>query len=139
MNKGLSLHSIAIPFSRFSLFLIYFWFGALKVFGLSPASPMVLELLDKVMPFMDPAAFLISFGLFEVLIGILFLIPKLTKLALILLALHLVTVIMPLFILPYMIWNGAFVPSLEGQYIIKNILIVAVALNLALTLKSRRL
>lgn len=116
-----------MPFSRFAIFVVYFYFGALKVFELSPASPLVSALLAQTMPWISPEAFLIAFGLLEMLIGIVFLIPHLERLAVFALILHLVTTVMPLFILPAMAWNSFLVPTLEGQYIIKNILLIALA------------
>ena len=124
------MHKV-IAFSRFALFVVYFWFGLLKVLGLSPASPLVLSLLGKTMPFMEPHAFLILFGILEVIIGLLFLIPRTEKLALCLLTLHMIAVSLPLILLPQITWQKLFVPTLEGQYIIKNILIIAIAFTLA--------
>jgi uncharacterized membrane protein YkgB len=133
-----NIQNIYIPFTRFALFIVYFWFGILKVLSLSPASPLVLELLDKTMPFMDQHLFLILFGLFEVLIGVLFLFPRTEKLALTLLVLHLITIMMPLILLPSITWSAPFLPTLEGQYIIKNVLIMSAALTL-LAHRQRRL
>lgn len=133
-----NIQNIYIPFTRFALFLIYFWFGILKVLSLSPASPLVISLLHVTLPFMDPGLFLILFGCFEVLIGILFLIPKFEKLALILLFVHLLNIILPIILLPSITWSGFLVPTLEGQYIIKNVLIVAAALTL-IAHRQRRL
>ncbi len=118
----------AVSFSKFALFFVYFYFGAIKVFFESgAANPLVVALLDKTMPFFPPDAFLITFGIFEMIIGLLFIIPKGERFGLILLALHMLTTIMPFFMLPSFTWNG-WVPTLEGQYILKNILIVALAL-----------
>lgn len=116
-------------FARSALFVVYFWFGILKVIGASPASHMVLALLEKTMPFITPEKFLILFGGFEMLIGLLFLSSRFTKIALGLVALHLLAVVLPLVLLPEMTWQGFLVPTLEGQYIIKNILIVALCLG----------
>lgn len=127
-----------IPFAKFAIFLIYFWFGALKVIGASPASPLVLALLDITMPFIAPNTFLVLFGLFEMLIGLLFILPRMERVALVLIALHLVTTIMPLFLLPSFVWTGFLIPTMEGQYIIKNVLIIALALTLAAHLRSRQ-
>lgn len=120
--------SAVMPFSRFAIFLVYFWFGILKVLGTSPASSLVIALLNRTMPSIPPDSFLIFFGLFEIVIGILFIIPKAERLAVFTLALHLITTIMPLFLLPEFVWQGFLVPTLEGQYIIKNILIIALAI-----------
>lgn len=127
-----------MPFSRFAIFVVYFYFGALKVFELSPASPLVSALLAQTMPWISPEAFLIAFGLLEMLIGIVFLIPHLERLAVFALILHLVTTVMPLFILPAMAWNSFLVPTLEGQYIIKNILLIALALGILSHLNTHK-
>lgn len=126
-----STRNIDVNLSRLAIFLIYFWFGALKVIGQSPANKLVLSLLDKTMPAMEPSLFLILFGLFEMLIGVLFLIPKFQKFALVLLSSHLLMIFSPLVLLPDMTWQKFLVPTLEGQYIIKNLLIIAAAVNIA--------
>jgi uncharacterized membrane protein YkgB len=127
------LGKISVPLARFSIFLVFFWFGILKVLGpnLSPASPLVQNLFEHTMPIMPFSTFIFLFGIFECLIGILFLIPKLERLVIPLLAVHMFTTLMPLILLPQVTWSGVMVPTLEGQYIIKNILIIAVAIGLA--------
>jgi uncharacterized membrane protein YkgB len=123
--------NFTLPLSRFAIFLVYFWFGALKVFSENgAANPLVVALLNKTMPWFPPNDFLICFGIFEMIVGILFLIPKAEYLAFVLLVIHLVTTILPLFILPELTWQNSFVPTLEGQYIIKNILVLALAINI---------
>ncbi len=123
-------HSVA--FSRFALFLVYFWFGILKVLGQSPASQMVLRLQHLTIPsFISNNVFMVSFGLFEVLIGVLFLMPRTNRIGLVLMAAHMVMTALPLFLLPHMVWTGWFVPTLEGQYIIKNVALIAAALSIA--------
>src|SRR3989338_3399178 len=121
---------LAIPFSRFAIFVIYFWFGALKVFGESPASPLVSLLLEKTLPGTPLLSFMIVFGVFEMIIGLVFIIPHLERLGIFLLIIHLFMVILPLFVLPSITWQGFLIPTLEGQYIIKNILIVALVIGI---------
>lgn len=116
----------SIFLARISLFIIYFWFGLLKVIGMSPASEMVEKLLDITMPFIPFSTFIILFGLFEMLIGILFLIPKWEKFALILFIIHMFTTTLPLFFMGE-VWTAVLVPTLEGQYIIKNIALITCA------------
>lgn len=120
----------SIPFARFSLFVVFFWFGALKVVDESPANPLVSELLGQTMPFMEFNTFIFLFGLFEVVIGLSFLFPKFVRISIALLAFHMVTTFMPLILLPEIAWQRAFVPTLEGQYIIKNLVIIAAALGI---------
>jgi uncharacterized membrane protein YphA (DoxX/SURF4 family) len=119
-----------MPLARIALFVVYFWFGILKIFDLSPASPLVQQLFEATMPFMPFPTFLILFGIFECIIAILFLMPRTTRAAVILLAIHMITTIMPLFMVPDATWTQMFVPTLEGQYIIKNILIISAAITI---------
>lgn len=133
-----NLTRFSIDFSKIAIFLIYFWFGALKVSELSPASPLVLALLDRTMPFFDDSLFLVVFGLFEMIIGLLFLIKGMHRIALTLISLHILLIVSPLLLLPNMTWQGFLVPTLEGQYIIKNILIIAIVLILALNHDRKR-
>jgi uncharacterized membrane protein YkgB len=116
--------------ARVSIFIVYFWFGFLKLLGLSPAEPLVEALFEKTIGFVPFGTFYLLFSLFEVTIGIFFLIKGLERLAIFLISLHLVTTILPLLFLPQMVWQGLFVPTLEGQYIIKNILIAALAVGI---------
>lgn len=121
----------SVPIARAALFIVFFWFGALKVIGLSPASPLVQALFERTIPVMDFGTFIVLFGLLECLIGILFLIPKTERMVIPLLFLHLITTIGPLVLLTGETWSGFMVPTLEGQYIIKNVLIVATAIVVA--------
>lgn len=121
----------AYPFARIALFVVFFWFGILKVVTESPANPLVDSLLQRTMPFITFDTFIFLFGLLEVAIGILFLFPKMTRLVIALLFLHMLTTFMPLALLPQTTWTAPFVPTLEGQYIIKNVLIIALALEIA--------
>jgi uncharacterized membrane protein YkgB len=125
------LRRIYRPVSRLALFVVFFWFGALKVFAESPANPLVEQLLSVTLPGVSFHAFIIFFGCFEMLIGLLFVIPRLERVAVPLLAIHMVTTVMPLFLVPSMTWTAPFVPTLEGQYIIKNLVIIALAIGLA--------
>lgn len=121
--------------ARCALFIVYFWFGILKLFDASPANPLVADLLARTMPFISFGHFIIVLGSVEMIIGLAFLIRGFERVALGLLALHMVTTFMPLVLLPAVTWQGIFTPTLEGQYIIKNLLIIAAALTVAAHMK----
>ncbi len=118
------------PLARIALFVVYFWFGTLKVFDLSPATPLVQALFEKTIPFMSFPIFMILFGLFEMLVGVLFLIKGFEKPAFYLFVLHMLTTLMPLTTVPAATWSSFMVPTLEGQYIIKNIALIALAVGI---------
>lgn len=130
MNSIELLRKISLPLARVSLFIIFFWFGFLKIIDTSPANPLVEALLAKTLPFVSFDQFIIFLGLWEMVIGITFLIPRTEKIAITLLIPHLFTTTMPLVLLPGVTWKSFLVPALEGQYIIKNLLIIALAVGI---------
>jgi len=129
------MRKISYPLARFALFTVFFWFGTLKVLSTSPANPLVENLLHKTLPFIDFQHFIVFFGCFEMAIGIAFLVPGLERLAVALLIPHMATTFMPLIFLPQITWQSFLTPTLEGQYIIKNLVIIALALSLGAHLK----
>ena len=122
---------ISVPAARGALFVVFFWFGFLKIIGLSPASQLVQNLFEKTIPFLTFNTFLVSFGIFECIIGVLFLIKGAERIVIPLLLVHMVTTCGPLFFLPAETWQAFLVPTLEGQYIIKNLVIIATGIGIA--------
>ncbi len=122
---------IEISAARAALFIVFFWFGILKLLNLSPANPLVSSLLQRTLPFITFNQFIIFFGIFECLIGILFLIKGAERVVMPLLLIHMLTTIMPLILLPTLTWSGFLIPTLEGQYIIKNLVIIALAIGVS--------
>jgi uncharacterized membrane protein YphA (DoxX/SURF4 family) len=118
------------PLSRIALFIIFFYFGILKLIGVSPADDLARALVDKVVGLTYFHELFIMLALFECVIGILFLIPKYTRIAVLLLFIHLPVVMSPLLLTPHEVWRSLFVPNLEGQYIIKNVALVVLGLGL---------
>jgi len=118
-------------FARISLFIIYFWFGILKVIGDSPAEELVHHLCAiTIRPFIDDAYFIPLFGLFEMLLGIAMLIPRITKISVQVLWLHMILTVIPLIVLPNDSWQAILSPTLVGQYIIKNLALLSLSFML---------
>jgi uncharacterized membrane protein YkgB len=126
------------PMARFGLAICFIWFGMLKVLGLSPATGLVHALFDQTIPFLSFDYFYIAFALFEVLIGILFLIKGCERVVFPLLLLHMFTTFLPLIFVPHIAWTGFLVPTLEGQYIIKNFVLIAAAMGIVAHLHPLR-
>ncbi len=118
------------PFSRIALFIIFFYFGLLKLIGVSPADDLARALVDKVVGLTYFDELFILLAVFECIIGILFLIPKYTRIAVLLLFIHLPIVMSPLVLAPQEVWQSTLAPNLEGQYIIKNVALLALGLGL---------
>lgn len=114
---------------RVSLFIIYFWFGILKVIGVSPAENLVETLfLGTIGRFIEFSTFTFSFGIVECLIGSIWLFPKFTKIAFWALILHMGATFLPFLVLPGETWQYWFTPTLVGQYIIKNFALISTGL-----------
>lgn len=123
--------SAVTPLSRFALFVVFFWFGFLKIIGQSPASGLVQDLFNRTMPIMEFSTFIVLFGILECAIGIMFLIRGLERVVMPVLFFHMITTFMPLVFLPQETWSGFMIPTLEGQYIIKNLVIISTAIGIA--------
>ncbi len=124
------MRSKGTPALRYSLAVIFIWFGLLKPLGISPAAPLVKETVAWI-PLISASAWVDIIGWWEVLIGISFLFKKTVRLAILLLALQMVGTLMPLVLLPGIVYQPGHIPyglTLEGQYIIKNTLIISAAL-----------
>ena len=125
---------------RFALGVIFIWFGALKFFpGLSPAE----ELVRNTIYFFDPDFFIPILATWEVVIGIGFLsgffTNKLQRATILLLFMQMIGAALPLVLLPEVVWtNFPFVLTLEGQYIVKNLVILGSALVLGATVRGGR-
>jgi uncharacterized membrane protein YkgB len=129
---------ISMPVARIGFFVVFFWFGILKVIGTSPANGLVQQLLETTMPSVSFSVFVVSFGLFECLIGILFLKKGWERVVIPLLFIHMITTFLPLVLLPGVAWQSFLTPTLEGQYIIKNLILIAAGIGIAAHLHPRR-
>ncbi len=120
-----------IPMARIAFFIIFFWFGYLKLAGLSPAGPLAQSLIANTVGLENFDFLFKLLALIECVIGVLFLFPKAARITIPLLFIHMIIVCSPLLLVPELTWQSFMVPTLEGQYIIKNIAIVALAFGVA--------
>ena len=118
------------PLTRIALFIIFAYFGFLKLLNISPAEGLAHELVSQTVGLQYFDQLFIALAVFEVFIGLSFLIPKLTRISILLLFIHMLVVCSPLIIIPEAVWHSPFVPNLEGQYIIKNLALLVLALGL---------
>jgi len=125
---------------RLSVGIIFFWFGILKFFpGLSPAEDLAIRTID-----------LLSFGMisanvsihiiaaWEVLIGIGLLTGIYMRATLFLLFLQIAGTISPVFLFPEEVFTKIpYAPTLEGQYIIKNLVIISAGIVLGAAVRKQ--
>ena len=66
------LNRVSLPALQISLGIIFIWYGALKIFGDSPAN----DLITKTIYWFDPAIFIPVLGVWEMAIGLCLLVPS---------------------------------------------------------------
>jgi len=122
---------------RLGLGIVFLWFGVLKFFpGLSPAE----NLVRNTVYFISPDIFLPVLAVWESLIGLGLIFGKYMRFTLLLLFLQMPGTVLPLIILPEVVWTEfPYGLTLEGQYIIKNIVLVAAGLVLGGTVRGGKI
>lgn len=119
---------------RVAMGIVFIWFGILKPFGLSPAETLVA----KATAWIPIPGFLYILAAWEVAIGVCFLFERFLRLGLVLLFLHMPGTMLPLITLPEETFvRFPFALTLEGQYIVKNLVLIAAAIVLGGQLKHR--
>ncbi|MBI4057633.1 MAG: hypothetical protein HY399_08820 [Elusimicrobia bacterium] len=122
-------------FLRISLGLVFIWFGILKLFGVSPAN----DLVARTVYWFSPEVFIPILGAWETAIGIGLLFRPLLRAALFLLFLQMPGTMLPLFLLPQICFTHfPFAPTLEGQYIIKNLVLISAGIVVGGTVRHKR-
>jgi len=121
---------------RIGLGIVFFWFGILKFFsGVSPAE----ELVRNTIYFSNPNTFIPILAAWETLIGVGLMTGKFMRLTLLLLFLQMPGTALPLIILPDIVWNiFPYGLTLEGQYIIKNLVLICAGIVLGGTVRGGR-
>lgn len=114
-------------FIKASLILVYFWFGFLKILGLSP----VADLIKQTYPTF-PSSFVVFLGLWEILIALFLINKKTVKIGVILIWIHLGGIFMGALINPSVYFtNSNFLsPNTYGEFVIKNFVIIASSYSL---------
>ena len=121
---------------RIGVGIVYVWFGVLKYFPhASPAEDLVGRTVSWAV---NPEWFIPLLATWEVAIGLGFLTGRFPRLTLALFFLHMPGTFMPLFVCPELVWTE-FPHSwtLEGQYIIKNLVLIGAGLTIAGRLSPR--
>jgi len=128
---------------RVCLGIVFFWFGFLKFFpGLSPAQELATRTIE-VLSFglVKPALSLPLLAGWESLIGLGLILGGregwVMRATLLLLFLQMLGTLTPLFLFPGEVFTRVpYAPTLEGQYIIKNIVLVAAGLVIGATVRG---
>lgn len=124
---------------RVSLGLVFFWFGVLKFFpGMSPAD----DLAARTIEVLSGGAVQANISLpvlaaWESVIGLGLLFGVFMRTVLLLLAVQMIGTLTPLVLFPDEVFNRIpYAPTLEGQYIIKNAVLISAAIVLGASVRG---
>jgi len=127
---------------RIALGIVFLWFGALKfVPNLSPAEELAGRTIETLSGgTITPSVSLPVLATWEVAIGLGLLVGRWMRAVLLLLFVQMLGTATPLVLFPAETWTQfPIAPTLEGQYIIKNVVLVAAAIVLGATVRGGRL
>jgi len=141
-NITLWMAEHGVQFLRFSIGLIFLWFGSLKFFaGASPAESLAIETIG-ILTFglFSPTAIILVLAIWETIIGLGLIFNFKLRFILLLLALQMAGTFTPLFLFPELVFSQfPFVLTLEGQYIIKNLIIISASIVIGATVRGGQL
>lgn len=131
-----------VIFARVALGIVFFWFGILKFFpGLSPAEQLAGRTIEQLtFGMVTPDVSLPILAAWESLIGIGLLFGIALRATLFLLFVQMFGTLLPLVLFPketFVVFPIA--PTLEGQYIIKNVVLISAAIVVGATVRGGRL
>jgi uncharacterized membrane protein YphA (DoxX/SURF4 family) len=118
---------------RFLLGGYFLWFGLIKVFGGKSAS----SIIAKSIYWIDPTWGVPALGIWEALIGLCLMISQFQRVAILLLVLRIPGVVLALFFNYHTCFETSILePSIQGQYLIKQLTLIGAALVIGSSLKS---
>ena len=136
------LAASSITLLRIAVGLVFLWFGVLKLIaGASPAEDLATRTIETLsLGMVGPAIALPLLASLEVLIGVGLITGWFLRATLALLAFQMAGTMTPLLLFPNETFTVPFLaPTLEGQYIIKNLVIIAAAMVIGATVRGGRL
>jgi putative oxidoreductase len=120
---------------RISLGVVFVWFGALKVAGVSAVGGLVAATV----PFLDSAWFVPVLGVVEIVIGMAFATGRLLRVVLPVFAAHMAGTFLVLLALPDVAFQAAnpLVLTAVGEFVVKNLVLLTAGLVVASGVKPR--
>jgi uncharacterized membrane protein YkgB len=130
------LRRVAVPLLRISLGVVFVWFGALKVFDVSPVS----DLVGKTVYWVDPGWFVPALGVFEMVVGSLLLLGRALRFTLFLFVAQMVGTFVTFVVLPEVTFQDGnpLLLTVEGEFVVKNLVLLSAALVVGTTVRRRR-
>jgi uncharacterized membrane protein YkgB len=135
------LARLGVPVLRISLGIVFLWFGVLKFYpGLSPADELATRTIEQLtFGAVQREVSLPVLAAWETLIGVGLLSGRFLRATLLLLFVQMLGTFTPLVLFPRETFTAfPYAPTLEGQYIIKNIVLIGAAMVVGSTVRGGR-
>jgi putative oxidoreductase len=130
------LRRVSLPLLRISLGIVFVWFGALKVAGVTP----VAALVARTVYWVEPGWFVPLLGVLEVAVGLGLLLGRGLRVVLLLFALQMVGTFLVLVVQPDVAFQrgNPLLLTTEGEFVIKNLVLLSAGLVLGSSLRRVR-
>lgn len=126
----------AIPLLRVALALVFLWFGALKVFGVTPVTDLVANTVYGV----DPDWFVPLLGWVEIVVGFGLLFRVALRAVLALFIAQMAGTFLVLIVQPDIAFqDNIFELTVEGEFVVKNLVLLSAGLVIGATIDRERL
>ena len=134
-----ALARASVPALRMALAVCFIWFGVLKFFpGVSPAETLAARTIETIsFGLVPPAVSVPVLAAWETAIGLGLLTGRFLRATLLLLALQMAGTFLPLVLFPaetFVVFP--LVPTLEGQYIVKNLVLIGAGMVIGATVRG---
>jgi uncharacterized membrane protein YkgB len=130
-----TLRRWSIPLLRISLGLVFSWFGALKVFGVTP----VADLVASTVYWVDPDWFVPLLGLVEMAIGVGLVLNRALRFVLAVFVVQMIGTLGVFVLLPAVAFQqgNPLLLTVEGEFVLKNLVLIAAGLVVGSTVLPR--
>ena len=120
---------------RLALGVVFVWFGALKVFGVTP----VAELVARTVYWVDPAWLVPVLGAAEVVIGFGLIVGRGLRVVLALFGLQMAGTFLVLVVQPEVAFQGGspLLLTVEGEFVVKNLVLLAAGMAVGAQVEAR--
>ena len=131
-----ALQRWSVPILRISLGVVFLWFGALKVFGVTP----VADLVAATVYWVDPEWFVPLLGVVEILVGAGLILRRAMRTILAIFLAQMAGTFLVLILLPDVAFQDGnpLKLTVEGEFVIKNLVLLAAGLVVGSTVRRDR-
>lgn len=130
------LQQWSITALRVSVAVVFIWFGALKVFDVTP----VADLVAHTVYWVDPGWFVPLLGVFEIVVGVSLLVRRALRVTLGLFALQMLGTFLVLIVQPDVAFQDGnpLLLTVEGEFVIKNLVLLSAGMVVGATVRRRQ-